>query len=106
MRKRAPAVQMPAVTGASGGGTAGALPSCRHFGAALLVLVAFIVPCQFHWTSSRFPDLRGPSVDLCVPQVPSNRPLYVCDPDRVLNATQGSACAAYLIAGEFLQFGG
>lgn len=45
--------------------------------------------CSSHWTSSGYPDLRGPSVLKCSVEASPGSLHYVCDPDHVLNATEG-----------------
>ncbi|KHN73299.1 hypothetical protein Tcan_06958 [Toxocara canis] len=55
----------------------------------LFLLLLFADVCSTHWTSSGYPDLRGPSVSSCAVQPRTGSLLYVCDPDHVLNATEG-----------------
>ncbi|KAI1729056.1 modulator of levamisole receptor-1 domain-containing protein [Ditylenchus destructor] len=40
------------------------------------------------WTNSAYPDLRGPTYTLCASRIPENSLLYICDPDRIFNASQ------------------
>uniref|UniRef100_A0A915CTY6 Uncharacterized protein n=1 Tax=Ditylenchus dipsaci TaxID=166011 RepID=A0A915CTY6_9BILA len=40
------------------------------------------------WTNLAYPDLRGPTFHLCASRVPDTSLLYICDPDRIFNATQ------------------
>lgn len=42
-----------------------------------------------YWTSSGYPDLRGPTVSKCSIDLPPGTLYYVCDPDHVLNTTEG-----------------
>uniref|UniRef100_A0A914ZW40 Uncharacterized protein n=1 Tax=Parascaris univalens TaxID=6257 RepID=A0A914ZW40_PARUN len=53
----------------------------------LLLQVADVCPTQ--WTSSGYPDLRGPTVNSCGIKPRTGSLLYVCDPDHVLNKTEG-----------------
>uniref|UniRef100_A0A0M3IPW6 Thyroglobulin type-1 domain-containing protein n=1 Tax=Ascaris lumbricoides TaxID=6252 RepID=A0A0M3IPW6_ASCLU len=55
----------------------------------LLFLVADV--CSTQWTSSGYPDLRGPTVSSCAIKPRTGSLLYVCDPDHVLNKTEGAA---------------
>ena len=40
------------------------------------------------WSNSGYPDVRGPTHELCAERLPKQGLLYICDPDRILNATQ------------------
>ena len=40
------------------------------------------------WSNSGYPDVRGPTHELCAAKLPKQGLLYICDPDRILNATQ------------------
>ncbi|TKR77064.1 hypothetical protein L596_018107 [Steinernema carpocapsae] len=54
-----------------------------------LLATTIVVSGTAPWTSSAYPDLRGPSVTQCAKQMPpSESQLYVCDPDNILNQTQ------------------
>ncbi|CAB3402407.1 unnamed protein product [Caenorhabditis bovis] len=68
-----------------------------------LFLLAVVHVFEFakasQWTSSVYPDLRGPTVDQCVSILPRNRhDLYFCDPDHILNNTQAMQLNAQLQA--------
>lgn len=55
--------------------------------AVLLVLLAPMLVTA--WTSSSFPDLRGPTVTQCADILPRDKKnLFLCDPDHILNNTQ------------------
>uniref|UniRef100_A0A1I7VV59 Uncharacterized protein n=1 Tax=Loa loa TaxID=7209 RepID=A0A1I7VV59_LOALO len=41
-----------------------------------------------HWTSSGYPDLRGPTVSKCAVKISPGEQYYICDPDHVLNASE------------------
>lgn len=41
-----------------------------------------------HWTSSGYPDLRGPTVTKCAVEITPGTQHYVCDPDHVLNSSE------------------
>lgn len=42
------------------------------------------------WTSGQYPDLRGPTVVQCAAVMPRDKQhMYICDPDRILNNSQG-----------------
>uniref|UniRef100_A0A915Q2Q6 Uncharacterized protein n=1 Tax=Setaria digitata TaxID=48799 RepID=A0A915Q2Q6_9BILA len=40
------------------------------------------------WTSSAYPDLRGPSVSKCAVKLSPGEQYYICDPDHVLNTSE------------------
>ncbi|CAI4232327.1 unnamed protein product [Auanema sp. JU1783] len=52
--------------------------------------ISYIYPIESsQWTPGQYPDLRGPSVNQCISQLPHNKQhLYLCDPDRILNNSQ------------------
>ncbi|VDK42379.1 unnamed protein product [Anisakis simplex] len=66
-----------------------ALITTHPFSLLLLLLLLFTDVCSTHWTSSAYPDLRGPSVVKCGVSPRPGTLLYLCDPDRVLNKTAG-----------------
>ncbi|CAG9529475.1 unnamed protein product [Cercopithifilaria johnstoni] len=41
-----------------------------------------------HWTSSAYPDLRGPTATKCDVKLSPGEQYYICDPDHVLNASE------------------
>ncbi|KAL3073203.1 hypothetical protein niasHT_035479 [Heterodera trifolii] len=54
-----------------------------------LILVLFCAGLAHKdWTNSAYPDLRGPTFHQCASRMPDNKPLFICDPDRIFNATQ------------------
>lgn len=46
---------------------------------------------EYFRTNSAYPDLRGSTFHLCASRVPDDSLLYICDPDRIFNATQRNA---------------
>lgn len=54
----------------------------------LLLQRANATKIQKDWSNSGYPDVRGPTYELCAEKLPKNGLLYICDPDRILNATQ------------------
>ncbi|VDK89255.1 unnamed protein product [Litomosoides sigmodontis] len=48
-----------------------------------------------HWTSSAYPDLRGRTASKCAVKLSPGEQYYICDPDHVLNASEG-ACVRRL----------
>ncbi|KAF7634494.1 hypothetical protein Mgra_00006065 [Meloidogyne graminicola] len=40
------------------------------------------------WTNSGYPDIRGPTFQQCAIKIPKDKPLFVCDPDKIFNSTQ------------------
>ena len=40
------------------------------------------------WSNSAYPDVRGPTYELCAKELPQQGLLYICDPDKILNSTQ------------------
>jgi hypothetical protein len=40
------------------------------------------------WSNSAYPDVRGPTYEMCAKDLPKQGLLYICDPDRILNSTQ------------------
>uniref|UniRef100_A0A914GSP2 Uncharacterized protein n=1 Tax=Globodera rostochiensis TaxID=31243 RepID=A0A914GSP2_GLORO len=53
-----------------------------------LFLLLSTVSAHKDWTNSAYPDLRGPTFHQCASRMPDNKPLFICDPDRIFNATQ------------------
>ncbi|VDM99884.1 unnamed protein product [Thelazia callipaeda] len=47
--------------------------------------------CLAHWTSSGYPDLRGPSVSKCGLGFKPDVQYYICDPDHVLNTSEAQS---------------
>ncbi|VDN52403.1 unnamed protein product [Dracunculus medinensis] len=62
-------------------------------------LLFYHIECvDSYWTSSGYPDLRGPTVSKCSIDLPPGTLYYVCDPDHVLNTTEGRLLNARLHA--------
>ncbi|KAL7080285.1 hypothetical protein ACQ4LE_000916 [Meloidogyne hapla] len=49
-----------------------------------------LIDCLGHkdWTNSAYPDIRGPTFQQCASKIPEDKPLFVCDPDKIFNSTQ------------------
>lgn len=55
-------------------------------------IMAILLCCKrslTHWTSSAYPDLRGPTASKCAVKLSPGEQYYICDPDHVLNASEG-----------------
>ncbi|KIH47574.1 hypothetical protein ANCDUO_22363 [Ancylostoma duodenale] len=60
------------------------------------------ISSQSQWTSGQYPDLRGPTVTQCAAVLPRNKQhMYICDPDRILNNSQGQCHNIFRICLEF-----
>lgn len=59
----------------------------------VIQIMAILLQCckmsLTHWTSSAYPDLRGPTASKCAVELKPGEEYYVCDPDHVLNASEG-----------------
>ncbi|VDM12615.1 unnamed protein product [Wuchereria bancrofti] len=57
----------------------------------VIQIMAILLYCKMsltHWTSSGYPDLRGPTVSKCAVKISPGEQYYICDPDHVLNASE------------------
>uniref|UniRef100_A0A0R3RNV2 Secreted protein n=1 Tax=Elaeophora elaphi TaxID=1147741 RepID=A0A0R3RNV2_9BILA len=50
-----------------------------------------------HWTSSAYPDLRGPTASKCAVVLSPGEEYYLCDPDHILNASEALNFLAQLL---------
>lgn len=64
-------------------------PTVLVLRATSIICCCYCASISSHWTSAAYPDLRGPSVSNCAVAAEEGTLHYVCDPDRVLNVTEG-----------------
>ncbi|KAI6215359.1 hypothetical protein M3Y94_00376700 [Aphelenchoides besseyi] len=73
------------------------IPISHHRGVLFLFIVFLLFFVQSiesttagsrDWTNSGYPDLRGPTFQVCQLNVTNGEVLYICDPDNILNGTE------------------